>query len=396
MKRRNFIKASTIVSTSVMVPQFLKGVNSTNIAKSRQGKNLVVIQFSGGNDGLNTIIPYQNDLYYKNRPSLGIKKNEVLKVSDSLGFNPAMEGLRSLYDEGLMSIINSVGYPNPDRSHFRSMDIWHTASDSNEYLSTGWLGRYLDSSCSGCQSPHHALEVDDTLSLSLKGIEKSGFAMSNPNQLKRISDNKFLKSIVHHHEHEHEENVEYLYKTLVDTQASANYLYQKSKVHKTKVKYPKGAFGNDLKQIAELMTADADIKIYYANLGGFDTHVGQKNKQARLLKTYSDAMNAFVKDLKNNGLLDDTLIMTFSEFGRRVQQNASGGTDHGTANNVFLIGGNLRKKGFYNSAPDLKKLDKGDLIYQMDFRKIYATILEDWLDASPTQILGKRFEKIII
>ncbi|MFT6322253.1 MAG: hypothetical protein ACJAT4_003188 [Granulosicoccus sp.] len=396
MKRRNFIKASAIASSSVMIPQFLKGVNAENLASSRQGKNLVVIQFSGGNDGLNTIIPYQDDLYYKNRPSLGIKANEVLKVSDSLGFNPAMESLRSLYDEGLMSIINSVGYPNPDRSHFRSMDIWHTASDSDEYLSTGWLGRYLDSNCSGCQSPHHALEVDDTLSLSLKGIEKSGFAMSNPNQLKRISDNKFLKSIIHHHEHEHEENVDYLYKTLVDTQASANYLYQKSKVHKTKVKYPQGAFGNDLKQIAELMTADADIKIYYANLGGFDTHVGQKNKQARLLKTYSDGMSAFVKDLKSNGLLDDTLIMTFSEFGRRVQQNASGGTDHGTANNVFLMGGNLKKKGFYNSAPDLKKLDKGDLIYQMDFRKIYATILEDWLDASPTKILGKRFEKIII
>ena len=129
MKRRNFIKASAIASTSAMVPQFLKGVNSENIAKSRQGKNLVVIQFSGGNDGLNTIIPYQNDRYYKNRPTLGIKANEVLKVSDSLGFNPAMASLRSLYDEGLMSIINSVGYPNPDRSHFRSMDIWHTASD---------------------------------------------------------------------------------------------------------------------------------------------------------------------------------------------------------------------------------------------------------------------------
>ena len=167
-------------------------------------------------------------------------------------------------------------------------------------------------------------------------------------------------------------------------------------MHKTKVKYPKGAFGKDLKQIAELMTADADIKIYYANLGGFDTHVGQKNKQTRLLKTYSDAMSIFVKDLKNNGLLDDTLIMTFSEFGRRVQQNASGGTDHGTANNVFLIGGNLKKKGFYNAAADLKKLEKGDLIYQMDFRKIYATILEDWLEASPTKILGKQFEKIII
>ncbi len=395
MKRRNFLKASAIASTSVMIPQFLKGV-TPGTALSRSGKNLVVVQFSGGNDGLNTIIPYQNDLYYKNRPTLGIKANEVLKVNPELGFNPAMASLQSIYDEGLMTIINSVGYPNPDRSHFRSMDIWHTASDSNEYLSSGWLGRYLDGSCDGCQSPHHALEVDDTLSLSLKGRERSGFAMSNPKQLKRISDNKFLKHIAHHHDHEHEENVEYLYKTLLDTQASANYLYQKSKVHKTKVKYPNNGFAKDLKQIAELMTADADIKIYYVNLSGFDTHVGQKNKQARLLKIYADGMSAFVKDLKNNGLLDDTLIMTFSEFGRRVQQNASNGTDHGTANNVFLMGGNLQKQGFYNAAPDLKKLDKGDLIYQMDFRRIYATILEDWLDASPTQILGKQFQKIII
>jgi len=395
MKRRNFLKASAIASTSAMVPQFLKGV-TPGTTSSRSGKNLVVIQFSGGNDGLNTIIPYQNDLYYKNRPTLGIKANEVLKVSPELGFNPAMASLQSIYDEGLMSIINSVGYPNPDRSHFRSMDIWHTASDSNEYLSSGWLGRYLDGSCDGCQNPHHALEVDDTLSLSLKGLERSGFAMSKPSQLRQISKNKYLKHIAHHHEHEHEENVEYLYKTLLDTQASAKYLYQKSKVHKTKTKYPQSSFGKDLKQIAELMTADADIKIYYANLSGFDTHVGQKNKQARLLKMYADGMSAFVKDLKNNGLLEDTLIMTFSEFGRRVQQNASNGTDHGTANNVFLMGGNLKKKGFYNAAPDLKNLDKGDLIYKMDFRRIYATILEDWLDASPTQILGKQFSKLHI
>lgn len=395
MKRRNFLKASALASTSVMVPQFLKGV-TRGTAASRTGKNVVVIQFSGGNDGLNTIVPYRNDIYYKKRPTLGIKENEVLKVSQELGFNPAMASLQSLYDDGLLTIVNSVGYPNPDRSHFRSMDIWHTASDSDEYLSTGWLGRYLDGSCNGCQNPHHALEMDDTLSLSLKGIERSGFAMSNPNQLNKMTNNPFLKHVVHHHAHDHEENVEYLYKTLIDTQASANYLHQKSKVHNSKVKYPAGAFGKDLKQIAELMTADADIKIYYVNLGGFDTHVGQKRQQARLLKMYSDGVSAFVKDLQQNGLFDDTLIMTFSEFGRRVAQNASNGTDHGTASNVFLMGGNLQTKGFYNAAPDLSNLDKGDLIYQMDFRRIYATILEDWLEASPTSILGKQFDKLLI
>ena len=395
MKRRDFIKASSFASTSMMVPNFLKGISKNNHS-SRAGKILVVVQLSGGNDGLNTIIPYQNDIYYQSRPVLGIKEKEVLKVSDELGFNPAMASLRSLYDDGLMSIINSVGYPNPDRSHFRSMDIWHTGSDSSEYLSTGWLGRYLDSNCSGCQNPHHALEVDDTLSLSLKGIEKSGFAMSNPRQLKKIADNKFLKAVGQENNHDHEENVEYLYKTLINTQSSANYLFEKSRTHKSNVQYPNNPFARDLKQVSELITADADIKIYYVNLTGFDTHSGQKNQQARLLKTYSDAMNAFVKDLKSNGLLDDTLIMTFSEFGRRVKQNASGGTDHGTANNLFLIGGNLKQKGFYNAAPDLSNLDNGDLKYQIDFRRIYASILEDWLEASPKGILGQSFDKIIL
>ena len=395
MKRRDFLKTSAIASTSVMIPQFLKGVRGSSMS-SRSGKNIVVVQFSGGNDGLNTIVPFRDDIYYRSRPSLGIKAKDVLKMSSNLGFNPAMASLQPLFNDGLMTIINSVGYPNPDRSHFRSMDIWHTASDSDEYLSRGWLGRYLDDNCYGCESPHHALEMDDTLSLALKGRERSGFAMSNPNRLKRTTDNKFLKYVAHHHDHEHEENVDYLYKTLIDTQTSADYLFEKSKTHKSKVKYPKGPFANDLKQIAELMTADADIKIYYVNLGGFDTHVAQKNKQARLLKTYSDAMAAFVKDLKQDGLLDDTLIMTFSEFGRRVAQNASNGTDHGTANNVFLIGGNLQTKGFYNAASDLSNLDKGDLKYQIDFRRIYATILEDWLDASPGKILGSRFEKVLI
>ena len=395
MKRRDFIKASSLASTTMMVPNFLKGISKTGHS-SRAGKILVVVQLSGGNDGLNTIVPYQNDIYYQSRPVLGIKENDVIKLNDELGFNPAMESLRSLYDDGLMSIINSVGYPNPDRSHFRSMDIWHTASNSSEYLSTGWLGRYLDSNCNGCQSPHHALEVDDTLSLSLKGIEKSGFAMSDAKQLKKVSDNKFLQAVGQANHHDHEENVEYLYKTLIDTQSSANYLFEKSQTHKSKVQYPNNSFAKDLKQVAELITADADIKIYYVNLTGFDTHVGQKNKQARLLKTYSEGMNAFVKDLKSNGLLDDTLIMTFSEFGRRVKQNASGGTDHGTANNLFLIGGNLKQKGFYNAAPDLTNLDKGDLKYQIDFRRIYASILEDWLEASPANILGGSFEKLNI
>lgn len=391
MKRRNFLKSSALASTALMIPSFLKSYPNENILASRSGKIMVIVQLSGGNDGLNTIIPFNNDIYYQSRPVLGIPKEEVLKVSDELGFNPAMEALRGLYDDGLMTIINNVGYPNPDRSHFRSMDIWHTASGSDQYWTSGWLGRYLDNQCTGCDKPYHALEVDDSLSLALKGAEKSGFAMSNPKQLKKTADNKLLKAIAEQHQNHPEENVAYLYKTMIDTQSSANYLFEQSKVYQSQEEYPKTAFGNDLKQIAELITADTDTKIYYVSLTGFDTHANQKNQQARLLKQYADGMKAFVADLKNNGLFDDTLIMTFSEFGRRVKQNASGGTDHGTANNLYLIGGKLKQPGFFNEAPNLQDLDKGDLKYQVDFRNIYATVLDKWLDADAADILQQRF-----
>jgi uncharacterized protein (DUF1501 family) len=391
MKRRTFLKNTSLASTAFMVPSFLKNFRKEQFFSSRSGKILVVVQLSGGNDGLNTIVPYQNDIYYKSRPSLGIQKNEVLKITDDLGFNPAMSAMRELYDDGLLSIVNNVGYPNPDRSHFRSMDIWHTASSSDQYLETGWIGRYLDSSCQHCR-PYSALELDDSLSLALKGKQSNGFAMKNPQQLKRMTDNRLLKAFGQQdHDHDHEE-VAYLYKTLIDTQSSADYLFQQSKVYRSKGSYPNTPFGRDLKQTAELITADTDTQIYYLSLSGFDTHANQKNVQVRLLQQYAEGMKAFVEDLRHNNLLDDTLILTFSEFGRRVKQNASNGTDHGTANNLYIMGGNLKKPGFYNEGPDLRNLDNGDLIYQVDFRNVYATILNQWLNADAPAVLGREFE----
>ena len=388
--RRNFIKQSALASSAIFIPQFVQGFANKSLGKDT-GKTLVIIQWSGGNDGLNTVIPYQNDIYYKSRPTLAINKKEVLKFEKGIGLNPVMTGLKSLYDDGLVSVINNVGYPNPNRSHFRSMDIWQTASNSEEYLQTGWIGRYLDEYAKK-EKPYHALEVDDTLSLALKGARKKGFATSHPMRLKNATNNKFHQAVVHHHDHDHDENVAYLYKTLVDTQNSAKYLHEQSRIYKSTVEYQQNAFAQDLKQIAELIVAKTDTKVYYANLGGFDTHVNQRNQQETRLKRYSDAMKAFVKDLKENNRLDDTLIMTFSEFGRRVKENGSKGTDHGTANNLFLIGGKLNKAGIYNEAPDLKNLNNGDLVYSLDFRKVYATVLKNWLEVDPKLVLGKQFD----
>ena len=393
MKRREFLKQSTLASSLIFVPNFLKAFEGlTN--NSLGFKKLVVIQLSGGNDGLNTIIPYRNDRYYQNRPTLAIPEDKVLKIDDELGFNENLTPLKKLYDKGYLTIINNVGYPNPNRSHFRSTDIWHTASGSNEYFDSGWLGRCIEAYGN---KPHSGIELDDSLSLIMKGKSLNGIATKNPNILYRNMQTPFFKKVLNHQTDAHlnEHNLGYLYKTMIEAQSSASYIYETSKTYKTALTYPDTPFGNQLKTAAQFINSYLETKVYYISMGGFDTHARQENTQGRLLKIYAEGMEAFVKDLEQNNTFKDTLILTFSEFGRRVRQNAANGTDHGTANNVFIIGKGLNKQGFYNETPDLSNLDNnGDLIYTVDFRSIYATILDKWLEINCQSILNKEFDKL--
>ncbi len=356
-------------------------------------KVVVVIQFSGGNDGLNTVIPVRNDIYYRERPRLGIAKNDALSLTDETGLNPALEAFKGLYDDGSLAIMNSVGYPNPDRSHFRSMDIWHSASESNQYVNTGWLGRYLDAQCKGCDKPTQAMELDDVLSLALKGEENKGLAFKDPKKLFNTSNGRFLKDVNSDHK-TGEETIDYLYKTMSATLSSADYIYQQSKVHQTSQTYPNSNLGKDLKTIASLIFSDINTKVYYVSLGSFDTHVNQDAQQKRLFTELNDAVKAFTTDLKNNGRFNDVLMMTFSEFGRRVTQNASNGTDHGTANNMFFISGGLKEKGVLNAMPDLSDLNEGDLKHKVDFKNVYATVLNKWLGADDKMILGNKYSHL--
>ncbi|TAF67933.1 MAG: DUF1501 domain-containing protein [Cytophagales bacterium] len=401
MKRREFIQKSALTTVgSMLIPNFLKAYELEHLITNNNlnGKILVVIQLSGGNDGLNTIIPYQNDLYYQNRPALGIKKENLISLNDELGLNAVMGGLKKIYDQGYLSIINQVGYPNPDRSHFRSMDIWHTASASNQYLSTGWLGRYLDAQCQqNCTSAHMAIEVDDSLSLALKGDKIKGLAMTQPDKLYKNTQDKQIKTLATYpHKHEKDENVAYLYKTLAETVSSAQWIYEKAKITASKATYPENDFAKRLKTIASLIISGLETQVYYVSLGSFDTHTNQKAQQERLLKIYADAVDVFVNDLKNNQKWNQVAIMTFSEFGRRVAQNASGGTDHGTANQVFLMAEKLKKAGFYNPAPNLTDLDEGDLKYSIDFRNIYAALLQQHLQVEPKTVLNQNFEPLAL
>jgi uncharacterized protein (DUF1501 family) len=393
--RRSFLKKSALATAGTMLlPGFLKSLEANPYTLPEGQKILVVIQLSGGNDGLNTIVPYNNDLYYQLRPQLAIAKTDVLRASDSLGFHPSLAKLNELYDKGYLGVINNVGYPNPDRSHFRSMDIWHTASNSDEYLNTGWIGRYLDSSCKNCEVAHQAVEIDDMLSLALKGENIKGMAVKNPKKLYNVLHSNYFQKISKTAGESSDPSLNYLYKTLAEATSSADYIYDKSKVYQSGTVYPNSEFAGQLKTVAELINSGIETKVYYVSLSGFDTHVRQQTQHERLLSTYAEAVHAFVSDLEKNNRFQDVLIMTFSEFGRRVSQNASGGTDHGTANNLFVMGKNLKKKGFINGTPDLSKLDQGDLIHDVDFRSIYATVLNKWLDTSSSSILNGQFKTL--
>jgi uncharacterized protein (DUF1501 family) len=390
IKRKEFLQIGSLATASFMLPKFLKAFERPMMVPPGN-KVVVVIQFSGGNDGLNTVIPVRNDIYYKARPKLGIAKDKSLIITDEVGLNPALEAFKGLYDDGSLSILNSVGYPNPDRSHFRSMDIWHSASASNEYVNTGWVGRYLDAQCKGCDKPTQAMELDDVLSLALKGEQSKGLAFKDPKKLYNTSNGKFLKDVSANHQ-QGEETIDYLYKTMSETISSADYIYQQSKAHPSAASYPNTNLGKDLKTIASLIFSDINTKVYYVSLGSFDTHVNQEGQQKRLFTELNDAVKAFTGDLKKNNRFDDVLMMTFSEFGRRVSQNASGGTDHGTANNMFFISGGLKQKGVLNAMPDLADLNEGDLKHKVDFKNVYATVLSKWLEADDKMILGNKFD----
>jgi len=338
ISRRKFLQLGSLAGASFFIPSFLTGFERRSHLSN---KKLIIIQLTGGNDGLNTVTPFRNDIYYQSRPTLAIGKKELLRLNEETGLHPSLQNLRSLYDDGQLCIINNVGYPNSDRSHQSSLNFWHTAGNVSE--NTGWLGRYLDN------HPHQFatdLELDSTAYLALKGKYQYHVGSS-------ISDSFFWGN-----------------------------------------SYPDSALGKKLRQVAGSIASGAATNIFYLSHGCFDTHVSQKPQHALLLSELDDAIGALVSDLKKSGQFTETMIVTFSEFGRRVAENEFGGTDHGAAGNMFVVSGGLRNSGIYNALPCLQDLDEGDLKNEIDFRQVYATVLERWLSADATAVLGKQYETL--
>ncbi len=364
------------------------------------GNVLVVIQMGGGNDGLNTIVPYSDDAYHNVRPTIRVAENTILKIDERIGLNPALAGLNELYKEGRVAIVQGVGYPNPNRSHFEATQIWETASPGLREQ-TGWLGRYLDKTNPAgekSKNPFQAVALGDQIPVALvsQHVDVPAIGALNAFNFNAGRDANAKTSAGVLYDGARPGQSPYL-TMLEDTARSAYHggdvLRQKVASYKPAVTYPKDGFSQQLQLAAQMIGSDTGTRIIFVSIGSFDTHVNQRAQQDRLLGYLGSGLLAFFQDLKAHGKDKSVMTMTFSEFGRRVQQNANNGTDHGTAMPLFVIGGGL-KGGVYGTHPSLTDLDRGDLKFNTDFRSVYATVLSKWLGRNPSDVLAGQFDTI--
>lgn len=425
--RREFLRRTVLGSSLAWtVPAFLANTFDALQAKAEgsaiqtaTGKDatiLVVLQMAGGNDGLNTVVPYTNDFYHKARPQIGLNASQVLDLNGSIGLHGAMIGFKELYDQGELCVIQGVGYPNPNRSHFRSTEIWQTASDSNLIEKHGWLGRYFDHACAGAD-PAVGVALSGQMPEAFFAAEPKGIVISNPQTYKFLANNqstdeayKKLNELEMSRPTPDENSggsigmlsagmpmtggraIEFISRTSLDAQHSSEEIRSIAAKIQNHGEYPASTLGNELKLVSRLIGGGLPTRVYYVSQGGYDTHTNQLASQQRLLGDLAASVKAFMADLKAQGNASRVLVMTFSEFGRRVNQNANGGTDHGAAAPLFMIGAAV-KPGLAGKYPSLAPSDlfQGDIKYNVDFRSVYATVLEQWLHTPSLPILGKQF-----
>ena len=400
--RRRFLetawKGCTLVSLGSTVPLFLKRSALATLQSRRAGDRvLVVVQLSGGNDGLNTVIPYGDELYAKNRQLLRIPSSQVLKVDGSLGLHPSLEGLSKLLEDGHLAIVQGIGYPNPSRSHFRSMDIWQTARLAEKLPGEGWLGRAIARLKFGHEGTLPAVHFGSgKLPLALVGRAIAVPSLSGLADYRLRADassRKLLEDLAS--VQRSDDTLQFLQRASLQAYTSSSRLEELARKYDTPVRYPDTGLARKLKLIAQLIDSGFGTRIFYVSLGGFDTHANQPAVHANLLRELGGAVQAFMEDLGGHGQRDRVLLMTFSEFGRRVKENGSHGTDHGAGAPMFLAGGRV-SNGVIGKHPSLSDLDRGDLKFHTDFRRVYATILEEWLGCPSREVLGGQFERLAV
>lgn len=396
--RRELLRQGSMIAVGLAAPAWLSTIAKADAVRTSQGKKidpdgiLIICQLSGGNDGLNTVIPFTDPKYYELRPTVGIAADKVLKISDKLGLHPSLTGLQTLYKEGKVAIIGGVGYPKPNRSHFKSMEIWQSASPTTS-MSNGWLGRSVDiKNATSKVNPVYAigLSTDKPRALMAKDVSIPCFASLTDIQ-SMVGDpdaERMLREIQGMGGNAGEAVVQSANKSALDAMAL---LRDKLSGFTPKQEYPKHQFGDGFKQISQLVAASAQTRVVYFSNGGFDTHARQADQHDKLMKAFGDSVLAFMREMEAIGKADKVTILVFSEFGRRSYENASAGTDHGAAGPMLLIGKAI-KGGFYGPIPNLNDLEDGDVKFSIDFRSVYATTLDQWMGSDSEKVLGAKFD----
>ena len=408
VSRREFIRGGVAAFTvSFAAPEFLSDIARAQGARAR---NLVVVYLAGGNDSLNTVVPYTDPFYFSRRPGISIPAGQVLQIGTdgagrALGLHPRLGGLRTIFNEGRLAIIQRTGYQNSSRSHFQGSDIWNTANPQSP-SSMGWLGRYLETipldPLSGWSTQREVPRALLSKTVAVPGIpDPRTYAFTSPNPVPESIYERTTATRIASHVPVDRPHLAFInsrttaaFETLDRVSSVADYLGTTA--------YPNNGFALALRTVAGAIARGIGTRVYWVQTGGFDTHANEGNQgagaYATLMATYGDGVAAFYTDLKNQGLLGDTLILQFSEFGRRISENGTGGTEHGAAANMMAIGGGVRG-GIYGTAPDLNPVagnptlenSGGDITYETDFRSVYARVLDGWLGAPSTAILGGDF-----
>jgi len=377
MNRRNFLTLTgTFTGGMLVLPDFLHAFGSQNNLVIGD-QCIVFVQLNGGNDGLNTFIPYDNPLYYDLRTKIALGKDVVIGKNNGMAFHPSLKDFAQMQQNGDLTVIQNVGYPEPIRSHFRSQEIWQTATDSNKYINEGWLGRYLDLQCNGHQATA-GINLDSIDNLALKGTEPNSITVKDPNRFKVKSDKEENVTLSDNPQ------LDFVRKIANSVTEGSDEIQKALAKSKSEISYPKTDLSKNLEWIGRLIKGNLNSKVYYTSLGGFDTHDNQLVIQEKQLTTLNDALYSFYQDLKQAQLLQNVTIVAFSEFGRRVKDNGNG-TDHGTAAPMFIIGGN-NKGTILGNNPDLSNLDNGDLKYEIDFRSVYASLLQQKMNFDYSKI----------
>lgn len=397
--RRNFLKTSlagsALVSLSGGVPRFLLGASQA-ATQQRDDRIMVVVQLSGGNDGLNTVVPYGDNEYYKNRFTLAIGKNQVRKIDDHVGFHPALNGFDELMQDGKLSVIQGVGYPDPNRSHFESMDLWHTAHQVSEQTQVGWLGRSVDARLASANLP--ALHLGQGLQpLALKTEKRPIPSIRSIDNFKLdvLANGKKeqLTSLIRSPRNQDNQLLSYLHESAGVALQTSHRLEGISNEPSKQFGYPETELGRNLGVIAQLIGSGLSTRIYYTTLEGFDTHSNQGASHQSLLADLGNSVASFMRQIESQGDADRVALFSFSEFGRRVRENASRGTDHGTAAPVFVCGSAVNN-GLIGDHPSLGDLDQGDMKFKIDYRCVYSDLLENWLGIDPEPIVGGDFKPV--